>query len=88
MPCRTEAKPRSTSTRMPGSRPSFSATRSDRTCLERRSPCLIAVGGLSGSGKSTIARLAAPDIGAVPGALGEPATVVEQLCEFTSAAAG
>ena len=39
------------------------------TCLETRSPCLIAVGGLSGSGKSTIARLAAPDIGAVPGAL-------------------
>ena len=39
------------------------------SCLETRSPCLIAIGGLSGSGKSTIARLVAPAIGGVPGAL-------------------
>lgn len=32
-------------------------------------PCLVAVGGLSGSGKTTIARQIAPDIGAPPGAL-------------------
>jgi hypothetical protein len=32
-------------------------------------PALIAVGGFSGSGKSTVARALAPDIGAVPGAV-------------------
>lgn len=32
-------------------------------------PRLVAVGGLSGTGKSTLAALLAPDIGAVPGAL-------------------
>jgi aminoglycoside phosphotransferase family enzyme/predicted kinase len=32
-------------------------------------PCLIAIGGFSGSGKSTIARTLAPIIGAVPGAV-------------------
>lgn len=32
-------------------------------------PCLVAVGGLSGSGKSTVARRLAPAIGAPPGAL-------------------
>lgn len=31
--------------------------------------CLVAVGGLSGSGKSTVARGLAPSVGAVPGAL-------------------
>ena len=40
-----------------------------RTCLESRLPRLIAIGGLSGSGKSTVARLLAPDLGGVPGAL-------------------
>ena len=40
-----------------------------RICLEPRPPCLIAIGGLSGSGKSTVARLLAPDLGGVPGAL-------------------
>ena len=40
-----------------------------RTCLEPQPPCLIAIGGLSGSGKSTIARLTASKIGGVPGAL-------------------
>ena len=40
-----------------------------RTCLEPQPSCLIAIGGLSGSGKSTIARLVAPKIGGVPGAL-------------------
>ena len=39
------------------------------TCLATPAPALIAVGGLSGSGKSTVARLAAPAIGRVPGAL-------------------
>jgi uncharacterized protein len=32
-------------------------------------PCLIAIGGLSGSGKSALAMALAPSIGAVPGAL-------------------
>ncbi len=39
------------------------------TCLATPAPALIAVGGLSGSGKSTVARLAAPAIGRVPGAV-------------------
>ena len=39
------------------------------TCIAPPPPRLIAVGGLSGSGKSTIARLMAPRIGGVPGAL-------------------
>ena len=38
-------------------------------CCIRRSPCLIAIGGLSGSGKSALAMALAPSIGAVPGAL-------------------
>lgn len=37
--------------------------------LEPPSPRLVAVGGLSGSGKSTVARALAPDAGAAPGAL-------------------
>ena len=37
--------------------------------LERKSPRLIAIGGLSGSGKSTVARRLAPAIGRAPGAL-------------------
>lgn len=37
--------------------------------LSPPAPCLIAVGGLSGSGKSTIARALAPLVGAVPGAV-------------------
>lgn len=32
-------------------------------------PCLVVVGGLSGTGKSTLASAIAPDIGAAPGAL-------------------
>jgi aminoglycoside phosphotransferase family enzyme/gluconate kinase len=32
-------------------------------------PCLVAIGGLSGTGKSTLASAIAPDIGAAPGAL-------------------
>jgi uncharacterized protein len=32
-------------------------------------PCLVAIGGLSGSGKSTVARAIAPFLGAVPGAI-------------------
>ena len=40
-----------------------------KTCLEVPAPRVIAVGGLSGSGKSTIARLLAPAIGRIPGAL-------------------
>ena len=39
------------------------------TCLRGRSPTLIAIGGLSGTGKSTIANLAAPGLGGIPGAL-------------------
>ena len=39
------------------------------TCLATPARALIAVGGLSGSGKSTVARLAAPAVGRVPGAL-------------------
>ncbi|MEM6462596.1 MAG: AAA family ATPase [Pseudomonadota bacterium] len=37
--------------------------------LTPRLACLVAVGGLSGSGKTTIARAVAPDIGAFPGAI-------------------
>jgi aminoglycoside phosphotransferase family enzyme/cytidylate kinase len=37
--------------------------------LRRPTPCLVAVGGLSGSGKSTVARRLAPSVGAAPGAL-------------------
>ena len=37
--------------------------------LHPPSPCLIAIGGLSGSGKSALAMALAPSIGAVPGAL-------------------
>jgi predicted kinase len=37
--------------------------------LERSSPQLIAIGGLSGTGKSTVAREIAPHLGLAPGAL-------------------
>ena len=37
--------------------------------LRARQPCLIAIGGLSGSGKSSVARAIAPSVGAVPGAV-------------------
>ena len=37
--------------------------------LQSPAPCLVAVGGLSGSGKSTIALALAPSIGPVPGAV-------------------
>jgi uncharacterized protein len=37
--------------------------------LHPRARCLVAVGGLSGSGKSTISRALAPSVGTVPGAL-------------------
>ena len=39
------------------------------TCIAPPPPRLIAVGGLSGSGKSTVARLMAPELGGIPGAL-------------------
>jgi aminoglycoside phosphotransferase family enzyme/predicted kinase len=39
------------------------------TLLRPAPPCLVAIGGFSGSGKSTIAREVAPALGAVPGAL-------------------
>jgi aminoglycoside phosphotransferase family enzyme/predicted kinase len=39
------------------------------TLLQPAPPHLVAVGGFSGSGKSTIARALAPTVGAVPGAL-------------------
>jgi uncharacterized protein len=37
--------------------------------LEEAPPRLVAIGGLSGSGKSTVARALAPSLGSVPGAL-------------------
>jgi uncharacterized protein len=37
--------------------------------LQHRAPCLVAIGGRSGSGKSTVARAIAPLIGTVPGGL-------------------
>jgi uncharacterized protein len=40
-----------------------------RRCIEPPPPVLIAVGGLSGTGKSLLARALAPAIGAVPGAV-------------------
>lgn len=39
------------------------------TCLRGRSATLIAIGGLSGTGKSTVANLTAPGLGGIPGAL-------------------
>jgi predicted kinase len=40
-----------------------------RRHLEPAAPSLLAIGGLSGSGKSTVARLLAPDLGSSPGAV-------------------
>jgi aminoglycoside phosphotransferase family enzyme/predicted kinase len=40
-----------------------------RRLLHRPAPCLVAVGGLSGTGKSTLAFALAPAAGAVPGAV-------------------
>lgn len=40
-----------------------------RSFLARRNPVLVAVGGLSGSGKTTASAALAPDIGGAPGAL-------------------
>ena len=37
--------------------------------LRRPAPTIVAIGGLSGCGKSTVARLLAPALGAVPGAV-------------------
>ncbi len=37
--------------------------------MDRVKPALIAIGGLSGTGKSTLARALAPEIGAAPGAV-------------------
>ncbi len=39
------------------------------TCLENIQPVLVAVGGAPGTGKSTLARRIAPDLGRAPGAL-------------------
>lgn len=39
-----------------------------RTLLAKRPPCLIAIGGLSGSGKTTVAEALAAHVGAPPGA--------------------
>ncbi len=39
------------------------------TLLAPVPPCLVGIGGLSGTGKSTIARGLAPDVGPVPGAI-------------------
>ncbi len=38
-------------------------------CLERKGPTLIGIGGLSGTGKSTLARYLAPTLGPLPGAV-------------------
>jgi aminoglycoside phosphotransferase family enzyme/predicted kinase len=40
-----------------------------RNHLERKRPQLVAIGGLSGSGKSSVAQALAPQIGAFPGAV-------------------
>ncbi|MDA7947834.1 MAG: AAA family ATPase [Hyphomicrobiaceae bacterium] len=40
-----------------------------RDVLQPASPRLVAIGGLSGTGKSTLAAALAPDVGAVPGAI-------------------
>jgi predicted kinase len=37
--------------------------------LRPHPPCVVAIGGLSGTGKSTLARTLAPSVGRVPGAL-------------------
>lgn len=52
-----------------------------RQLLQPPPACLIAVGGFSGTGKSTLARMLAPMIGAVPGAvLIRSDEVRKQLC--------
>jgi aminoglycoside phosphotransferase family enzyme/predicted kinase len=40
-----------------------------RNHLERKRPQLVAIGGLSGSGKSSVAQALAPQVGALPGAV-------------------
>jgi aminoglycoside phosphotransferase family enzyme/predicted kinase len=40
-----------------------------QAALDPPPPCLVAIGGLQGSGKTTLARALAPDLGAAPGAL-------------------
>jgi aminoglycoside phosphotransferase family enzyme/predicted kinase len=40
-----------------------------RSALDSPPPCLIAIGGLSGTGKSAVARALAPSLGAFPGAV-------------------
>jgi hypothetical protein len=37
--------------------------------MDRAKPALVAIGGLSGTGKSTLARALAPEVGAAPGAV-------------------
>ena len=39
------------------------------TLLQPPGPCLVAIGGFSGTGKSTLARSLAPSVGGVPGAV-------------------
>lgn len=55
-------------------------------CITPPGPTLVAIGGLSGSGKSTIAARLAPDIGALPGALVLRSDVIrKRLCGAASA---
>ncbi len=46
--------------------------------LEARPAHLLAIGGYSGTGKSTVARLAAPLVGNVPGALVLPSDALRK----------
>lgn len=43
--------------------------RAARDYLDAAAPCLVAIGGLSGTGKTSLARSLAPSLGASPGAL-------------------
>jgi uncharacterized protein len=53
--------------------------------LHPLAPCLVAIGGLSGSGKSTISRTLAPFLGAVPGAIVFRSDEIrKQLCGVTT----
>ncbi len=50
-----------------------------RPILETPAPVLVAIGGLSGSGKSTVARLVGPDLGVKPGARWLRSDVIRKL---------
>jgi uncharacterized protein len=59
-----------------------------RSYLERKRPQLIAIGGLSGSGKSSVAQALAPQLGAFPGAVLVRSDVDASACSAPPARSG